>query len=86
MLSYAVEVITRNIISRKVNTAWTGNELRFATRREAEDYARDLAGRWTAVQDWRVVESPDAPNQSFTITRIADYNRAPGHDHTDPSA
>ncbi len=53
----------------EVNTAsdpagvYTGNGLRFATREAAENYALDLALRWTAVSDWRVVESCDEPNR-----------------------
>lgn len=35
---------------------WCGNGMRFATREEAETYARDLEWRWTAVREWRVVE------------------------------
>lgn len=38
---------------------WCGNALLFATQAEAEKYARDLAYRWTAVRQWRVVEVPD---------------------------
>lgn len=36
---------------------WYGNALRFASREEAEAYARDLASRWFAVLAWRVSES-----------------------------
>ena len=49
----------------EVNTAgdpegvFTGNELRFATEAEAQSYVFDLAMRWTAVADTRVVESND---------------------------
>lgn len=34
---------------------WAGNALTFDTTEEAELYAQDLAARWTAVRDWRVV-------------------------------
>ena len=34
---------------------WCGNALRFATRDEAQEYAKDLAWRWTSVTDMRVV-------------------------------
>lgn len=34
---------------------WVGNQLTFGTREEAEAYAQDLASRWTAVREWRVV-------------------------------
>lgn len=42
---------------------FTGNELRFATKVEADAYVVDLAMRWTAVVDVRVVESEDAVNR-----------------------
>ncbi len=35
---------------------WVGNQVEFNTREEATVYATDLAGRWTAVREWRVVE------------------------------
>ena len=35
------------------------NALRFKTKKEAEDYARDLSLRWTAVAEYRVVESEE---------------------------
>lgn len=35
---------------------WAGNELRFETEWEAREYVVDLAARWTAVREWRVVE------------------------------
>jgi hypothetical protein len=38
---------------------WIGNEPRFATYREAEAYAKNLAGSRAAVRCWRVVESDD---------------------------
>jgi hypothetical protein len=41
---------------------WCGNGLRFATRLEAERYVSDLAWRWTAVRETRVVESAAAVN------------------------
>lgn len=36
-------------------STWAGNGLRFPTREAAEVYAVDLAQRWMAVKDWRVV-------------------------------
>ena len=42
---------------------WPSNRLRFATKLAAEVYANDLASRWTAVREWRVVKSNDAPNR-----------------------
>ena len=44
---------------------WDGNALRFAHRNEAEAYANDLFRRWTAVREWRVVESTDPVNYAW---------------------
>jgi len=38
---------------------WVANGLRFATRDEAEAYAKDLFSRWILVKEWRVVPSSD---------------------------
>jgi hypothetical protein len=35
---------------------WAGNGIRFANPQEAEAAAIDLAGRWTLVREWRVVD------------------------------
>jgi len=45
---------------------WESNALRFASRNEAESYAYDLFMRWTAVKEWRVVESEDPVNYTWT--------------------
>ena len=42
---------------------WVGNGLRFVTQAEAEEYAKDLYSRWTAVKEWRVVPSMDPVNR-----------------------
>ena len=42
---------------------WCGNQLRFASKEEAQAYVSDLAWRWTAVRDIRVVESDDPVNE-----------------------
>lgn len=42
---------------------WNSNGLRFTTPEAAEDYALDLAMRWTAVRDWTVLPSDEAPNR-----------------------
>lgn len=47
---YKVEVVADNTGN------WCGNGLTFDTREQAEEYARDLAWRWTAVRAWRVEE------------------------------
>lgn len=46
----------------KVNGSFHSNALVFATRTEAEQSARDLAGRWILVTDCRAVESTDPVN------------------------
>ena len=59
----------------EVNTAgdpegvFTGNALRFATEQEAERWVLDLAMRWTAVADTRVVESDDPINYEIKNDR-----------------
>ena len=46
---------------------FTGNGMRWpltpAGKQAATDYARDLAGRWTAVTETQVVTSPDEPTE-----------------------
>jgi hypothetical protein len=36
--------------------SFCGNGICFATRDEAEAYGLDLFTRWTAVEEWKVVE------------------------------
>lgn len=43
---------------------FVGNQLRFETAKLAEQYARDLASRWTLVSKWRVVPSTDPVTES----------------------
>ena len=57
MPSYKAEVIADN------SGTWAGNELRFATRKEAECYVYDLMMRWTSVRETRVVESDEPVNR-----------------------
>jgi hypothetical protein len=59
MSSWAPEVIADS------TGKWCGNQLRFATREEAEQNVFDLAMRWTSVRDTRVVESDDPVNYSY---------------------
>lgn len=47
---YRVEVIADG------SGQWCGNALRFASIGEAAEYAQDLAWRWLAVREWRVVD------------------------------
>lgn len=41
---------------------WHGNQLRFATKDEAEKNVRDLASRWLQVVETRVAHSSDPVN------------------------
>lgn len=58
-MSFKPQVIT--VSSGK----FCGNALAFATRAEAEASARDLAGRWTLVTDWRAIESDEPVNHIY---------------------
>ena len=57
MKGWKVEVIADS------SGKWCGNQLVFATKEAAEEYAKDLTWRWTAVREWRVVETDEAPNR-----------------------
>ncbi len=54
---------------------WCGNALRFATQQEARYNVQDLAGRWFAVRDTRVVECEDPVTHAWVDGRLQD---APG--------
>lgn len=53
MKKFKVEVIADS------SGEWVGNGLKFATREEAQHYGEDLFSRWTAVREWRIVESEE---------------------------
>jgi len=57
--SYAPEVIADN------SGQWCGNQLRFATKEEAEQNVFDLSMRWIAVRETRVVESDEPVNYTY---------------------
>jgi hypothetical protein len=57
-MSWKTEVIADN------SGKWCGNGLRFATEKAATEYVNDLALRWTAVRETRVVQS-DEPVTEF---------------------
>jgi hypothetical protein len=44
---------------------WAGNALAFATKEEAEMWARDLMMRWTLVTDYCARESDEAVNYAI---------------------
>jgi hypothetical protein len=54
--SYAVKVIADD------SGKWVGNQLRFRTKKEAENYGQDLFMRWMSVREKRVVRSKDPVN------------------------
>ena len=57
--SWAPEVIA------DASGKWCGNQLRFATREEAEANVADLYSRWMLVRQTRVVESDDPVNYKW---------------------
>ena len=73
-MSFAPEVIADD------SGKWCGNALRFATREEAEGNVADLASRWFAVRETRVVPSNDPVNFEWIAgqgLRSVDSNAAP---------
>jgi hypothetical protein len=64
-MSYKPEVIADS------SGKWVGNALRFATQEEAEANVRDLADRWYAVRETRVVISPDPVNYRYINGKLA---------------
>lgn len=46
---YKVEVLADS------SGEWVGNGLTFETEKEAQEYAVDLAFRWSSLKEWRVV-------------------------------
>lgn len=60
--SYRVMVLAQG------ESEWSGNALRFPDRDVAERYAVDLAGRWTAVREWRVDPSDDPVTEGWAVT------------------
>jgi hypothetical protein len=53
-----------------VGGGWAGNGLRFATHKEAEDSAHNLASRWALVARFRVDESSDPVNYALVDGRL----------------
>ena len=51
------EILYRVEVQADSTGTWAGNALTYATREEAEEAARDLFSRWTAVNKWRVIDS-----------------------------
>lgn len=65
-MSFAPEVVA------DATGQWSGNALRFATRKEAEGYVADLAFRWIAVRGTRVVESNDPVNYKWENDQLVE--------------
>ena len=63
-MSFAPEVTTDS------TGKWYGNALRFATREEAQANVDNLAARWFAVRERRVVESSDPVNYRWIDGRL----------------
>ena len=62
-MSFKAEVKTVN------DSKWYDNALRFATSTEADSYGSNLMDRWTAVEEYRVTEVPDAVNYVWDEVR-----------------
>jgi hypothetical protein len=58
-VSYKVECNTAG------STTWASNALRFATSAEGEAYGHDLFMRWTALNEYRVIECEDPVNYKW---------------------
>lgn len=72
--SFKVEVQTGG------DRAWTSNAQRFATREQADAAGNDLFSRWIAMRAFRVVPSPDPPNQPPLDVKSPDVANAPAGD------
>jgi hypothetical protein len=59
---------------------WHGNELRFATRKEADDYVYDLSARWTSVRGWRTIETDDPVTYRMVNGRAVPLEPQADHD------
>ena len=49
---------------------WCGNALVFHTWLEAKEYAGDLASRWFAVRETRVVQTQESVNYIFVDGKL----------------
>ncbi|MBL9043606.1 MAG: hypothetical protein JNM83_18475 [Myxococcales bacterium] len=53
----------------EVGNAWSSNQRRYATAKEADEAGKDLYRRWTSAEDYRVVPSSDPPNVEPVINQ-----------------
>ena len=65
MNSFKIEVLCSG------ETDWASNGLRFASKEEAEAYARDLFMRWFSVNEHRVTPCADKPTHTFANGSLA---------------
>lgn len=65
-MSWKAEVKVRG------DRGWYSNSLTFGTREEATLYSIDLFGRWTLVEETRVVESNDPVKYTFFNGTVKD--------------
>ena len=63
-MKFKVEVIADS------SGKWCGNALTFDTKEQAESYGKNLYARWTAVREWRVVETATEPVASNQVEAI----------------
>lgn len=70
-MSFAPQVIADS------SGAWVGNNLRFATREEAEANVANLSMRWMMVRDTRVVESTDPVNVRWIDSGMVPVEKEP---------
>lgn len=63
-MSWKVEVIADS------SGKWCGNGVRYASEDAAKIGGADLAGRWLAVRDWRVVESDEPANYDIVDGKL----------------
>jgi len=64
---------------------WYDNAVRFATKREAEQYAEDLYQRWTTAKNWRAAKADDPVTASWVggglLWKNIDYKPTTVDDH-----
>jgi predicted kinase len=62
---------------------YVSNALEFDTKDEAEKYGNNLAGRWSGMDDWRVVEieQPDANSYKFDAGAVSLKSDDSGKDY-----
>jgi hypothetical protein len=54
----------------KVSGEWSGNQLRFATKKEGETRARQVMWSWLQVDDARAMESDDPVNYAMVDGKL----------------